>query len=118
MSDEQIPFRPNRSFTKRMLILNNIAAWCAIFGSLYLGQAVAVVAATVIWTLAIQSLAYAAFLYANKIHAEIVRLQADRVVLSYQFDDAWREFSARKSSVERLTGATYKPLPLPGPEGK
>jgi len=40
MSDEQIPFRPNRSFTKRMLIANNLCAWGAIFVALYLGAGV------------------------------------------------------------------------------
>ncbi len=34
-------FKPNRTFSKRMLVINNGAAWIAIFLSIWLGQGVA-----------------------------------------------------------------------------
>lgn len=34
-------FKPNRTFSKRMLVINNVAAWVAIFLSIWLGQGVA-----------------------------------------------------------------------------
>jgi hypothetical protein len=38
-------FKPTRTFSKRMLIANNLLAWCAIFYSMYLGAGVAGVVA-------------------------------------------------------------------------
>lgn len=34
-------FKPTRSFSKRMLLANNVAAWAAIFISIWLGEGVA-----------------------------------------------------------------------------
>lgn len=37
-------FKPSRTFTKRLLVLNNVLAWAAVFLSVWLGEGVATVA--------------------------------------------------------------------------